>query len=108
VRATVTLEQLLEQSDQDLEQDIQNDGGPETYYKYEIENHADLSLDEIMKMGREVDRFYMASETIGDRGCSFAVNCDLRTGRIYDICWDDRDFGAVNFFKQYVENHLQN
>lgn len=80
--------------------DVEMDGGWGEYLKTEIEGYPEMSLEELQKIYFEVEEFDSLSITVGEGGCSFSTQCDLRTGEIYDHCADDM-YDLVYYHNRY-------
>lgn len=44
------------------------------------------------------------SVVIGDNGCTFSYQCDLRSGKIYHYDSDARSEGEVNYHRMYLDS----
>jgi len=100
---TLTLEQTKQLGSKQSLQDISDAGGLETYFKYEIEAHPELDIEEIKRIYMENEELECLSIMIGNNGCTFSYLCDLRTGRIYHHDLDDRGTGDINYHRKYLE-----
>jgi hypothetical protein len=103
---TLTLEQTMEQVRKRALADLEEDGGPEKYFKYEIEKHPELSIEEITRIYLENEELDGLSIMVGNNGCTFSDQCDPRNGRIYHHCGDDRDdrdYGEIGYHRRYLE-----
>jgi hypothetical protein len=101
---TLTLEQTKEQVRKVALADLEEDGGPEQYFEYEIKTHPELSIEEITRIYLENEELDGLSIQVGAGGCTFSDQCDLRNGRVYHHCGDDRsDSGEIGYHQRYLE-----
>lgn len=63
-----------------------------------------MSDPDLIKMYLENEELYGLSITVGNRGCTFSDQCDLRTGKIYYHCYDDRSYGIEYYHQSYVRS----
>lgn len=99
---TLTLEQTKQKIQEEALKNIEEDGGPEKSFEWELK-HEKLPIEEIIQLYLENEELDGLSVMVGDGGCSFSDQCDLRTGKIYYHDGNSYDCGIVLYNKMYVQ-----
>lgn len=99
---TLTLEQRRHKIREKALAEIEECGGPEEFFEWDIK-HSFTDTNTLMSIHLENEEFDALNVVVYDGGCTFSDRCDLRTGKIYYHCGDDRDSGVMYYHMMYKD-----